>query len=134
MKSNYIAKVPNTETGKMFIKMLRDAMNSETYCLRLRGSSLDFNQMKADGYTWEQYRARQDCGSLPLKYSREIRIYLHAKVKRPDGGWDYPLVQPTEHQPFSLRTQCIQLQAQVDRQERCLGDITGRINDYRRGL
>lgn len=73
IQSNFLMKVPNTQYGWDLIAIMKENLNKKSYRLALRGTGIDETKI---GDTPKRYYWQ----SVPLKYAKEIRIYVHAKI------------------------------------------------------
>ncbi len=71
-------KVPNNQFGLTLIEQIRTTLNRESYQLRLRGSGID--EEKIGNIPKRRYWRH-----VPLKYAKDIRVYLYAKVETQDS-------------------------------------------------
>ena len=126
IQHNYIAKVKNNENGLAIISLLKSILNSDTYTLRFRGSKLNRQKLEEAGEPSYMYRHRQANGSMPVKYSDEIRIYLHAKRRNKDGTMSYPLVS------FLDRVYSDRERLESYRSTRLVNTVINAVSQYRR--
>lgn len=74
---NFLMKVPNNNMGLLVINTMKQYLNKDSYRLKLRGTNPDWEKALNDGIPASRNYFQTH---TPLKYAREIRVYLHAKV------------------------------------------------------
>jgi hypothetical protein len=84
---NFLMKVPNNHFGLSLIEEMKKHLNKDSYRLRLRGTNPDWEKAKKDGIPTNVNYFRV---STPLKYAKEIRVYICAKL----GNYYYGVVAP----------------------------------------
>ena len=74
LNSKEIARVDNSVGGRLFIQILRLALNTARYKLKIRGRKPDKRQMKADHLSPNHYSRN---GDIPRIHATELAIYLN---------------------------------------------------------
>jgi len=80
-KPRYLFKVENNKKGIEYINNFKNnILNTNTYKIRLRYSTLSYDKMLEDGMNIHQAikekRWNDNYGTYPKKYAKFIRVYL----------------------------------------------------------
>jgi len=67
----YVFKeIPNTNEGKLLVKLMKKYFNRDTYSMRVRGQYMNAEAKK----NWRKYEMGQ-----PIKLSTHLRVYIEEK-------------------------------------------------------